>query len=155
MEVFASPYLREIERPVEVIFHCADRFGAVQEQVAKPVRPAPLGRFMVRGVDCGVDHVAQLRVLREITVDPAHSQVAVVLRPDAFFEMYLPAYGRFAAEHPAGHAFRDNSLLRIGEAIFISFDKRESEYIHDSGMAGRHFLAKTFCVAFLSGRKVV
>ena len=122
VQMFASPDLREIERPVEILLHRSGRFGTIEEQVAEPVRPAPLGRFAVRGVDCGVDRIAQLCILREIAVDAPHRQVVADLRPDALLEMDLPPYSRFAAEHPPCHALRDNRLFGIGKAILVSFD---------------------------------
>ncbi len=155
MEIFTSPDLREIERPVEIVLHRLGGFGAVEEQVAEPVRPAPLSRFPERGIYRGVDRIAQLRVIRKITVDATHCQVAAGFRPYVLLEMNLPAYSRFVAEHPARHAFRNNRLFGIGEAIFVPLDKREPEHIHDNRVAGRHLLAKTFCVASFANREVV
>ena len=123
MEIFTSPDLREIERPVEIILHHFGRFGAIKEQVTKPVRSAPLGRFPERSIYRRVDRVTQLRVIRKIAVDTPYCQVAAGLCPNGLLKMDLPPYSRFATEHSVCHALRDNRFFRIGEAIFVPFDK--------------------------------
>ena len=147
--------LAEIERAAEIFGHCRGRSVRGQHDIAIviPADPAILRLVIVQS---RINNVIQLRIAGKIFIHASYDQETIsFLTPHAFLHIQPLPDRRVMAEKLTCHAFRDQHILAIFEAIGSPFQHLETEHVRDFRITGNERLFKTHFVLPLHNRKIV